>query len=94
MVQDADKYKAEDDTQREKMAAKNSLESYAFNMKSSMEDDNMRGKISEEDKKKVVDTCDQAISWLENNQLADKEEYEHQLKELEKVCQPINTKLY
>uniref|UniRef100_A0A4W5PFZ1 Heat shock protein family A (Hsp70) member 1B n=1 Tax=Hucho hucho TaxID=62062 RepID=A0A4W5PFZ1_9TELE len=95
MVQDADKYKAEDDAQREKMAAKNSLESYAFNMKSSVEDDNMKGKISEEDKKKVVDTCDQAISWLENNQLADKEEYEHQLKELEKkVCQPIITKLY
>jgi L1 cell adhesion molecule like protein len=94
MVQDADKYKAEDDAQREKMAAKNSLELYTFNMKRSMEDDNMKGKISEEDKKKVVDTCDQANSWLENNQLADKEEYEHQLKELEKVCQPIITKLY
>ncbi|CAB1341345.1 unnamed protein product [Coregonus sp. 'balchen'] len=94
MVQDADKYKAEDDAQREKIAAKNSLESYAFNMKSSVEDDNIKGKISEEDKKKVVDRCDQAISWLENNQLADKEEYELQLKELEKVCQPIITKLY
>ncbi|XP_038836377.1 heat shock 70 kDa protein-like [Salvelinus namaycush] len=94
MVQDADKYKAEDDAQREKIAAKNSLESYAFNMKSSVEDDNMKGKISEEDKKKVVDRCDQTISWLENNQLGDKEEYEHQLKELEKVCQPIITKLY
>uniref|UniRef100_A0A673ZBR8 Heat shock protein family A (Hsp70) member 2 n=1 Tax=Salmo trutta TaxID=8032 RepID=A0A673ZBR8_SALTR len=94
MVQDADKYKAEDEAQREKIAAKNSLESYAFNMKSSVEDDNMKGKISEEDKKKVVDRCDQTISWLENNQLGDKEEYEHQLKELEKVCQPIITKLY
>ncbi|CDQ61281.1 unnamed protein product [Oncorhynchus mykiss] len=94
MVQDADKYKAEDDAQREKMAAKNSLESYAFNMKSSVEDDNMKGKISEEDKKKVMDRCNQTISWLENNQLGDKEEYEHQLKELEKVCQPIITKLY
>uniref|UniRef100_A0A8K9X9Q3 Heat shock protein 70 n=1 Tax=Oncorhynchus mykiss TaxID=8022 RepID=A0A8K9X9Q3_ONCMY len=94
MVQDADKYKAEDDAQREKIAAKNSLESYAFNMKSSVEDDNMKGKISQEDKKKVVDRCDQTISWLENNQLGDKEEYEHQLKELEKVCQPIITKLY
>ncbi|PWQ83204.1 molecular chaperone DnaK, partial [Stenotrophomonas maltophilia] len=34
MVQDAEKYKAEVDIQREKIAAKNSLESYAFNMKS------------------------------------------------------------
>lgn len=94
MVQEADKYKAEDDLQREKMAAKYSLESYAFNMKSSVEDNNMKGKISADDQKKVVDMCEQALSWLENNQLAEKEEYEHQLKELEKVCNPIITKLY
>ncbi|KAG7472524.1 hypothetical protein MATL_G00109670 [Megalops atlanticus] len=94
MVQEADKYKAEDDLQREKIAAKNALESYAFNMKSSVEDEKMKGKISEDERKKVIDKCNQAISWLENNQLADKEEYEHQLKELEKVCNPIITKLY
>ncbi len=94
MVQEADKYKAEDDQQREKIAAKNCLESYAFNMKKSVEDENLKGKISEDDKKKVIEKCNEAVSWLENNQLADKEEYEHQLKELEKVCNPVITKLY
>ncbi|XP_028668191.1 heat shock 70 kDa protein isoform X1 [Erpetoichthys calabaricus] len=94
MVQDAEKYKTEDEAQREKISAKNSLESYAFNIKSSMEDENMKGKISEEDKKKIVDKCNRTISWLENNQLAEKEEYEHQQKELEKVCNPIIAKLY
>ncbi|XP_048859067.1 heat shock 70 kDa protein-like isoform X2 [Brienomyrus brachyistius] len=94
MLQEAERYKAEDDLQREKIAAKNSLESYAFNMKSSVEDENLKGKISEDDKKKVIDKCNEAVTWLENNQLAEKEEYEHQLKELEKVCSPIVTKLY
>ncbi|XP_043939131.1 heat shock 70 kDa protein-like [Protopterus annectens] len=94
MVQDAERYKAEDDIQREKIADMNSLESYAFNMKSSVEDENMKGKISEEDKKKILDKCSSVISWLENNQLAEKEEYEHKLKELEKVCNPILNKLY
>ncbi|XP_030051028.1 heat shock 70 kDa protein-like [Microcaecilia unicolor] len=94
MVQDAEKYKADDDAQREKISAKNSLESYAFNLKSTVEDDNLKGKISEEDKRSVVEKCNQTISWLENNQLAEKEEYEHQQKELEKVCKPIITKLY
>ncbi|XP_026871464.2 heat shock 70 kDa protein [Electrophorus electricus] len=94
MVQEADKYKAEDDLQRQRIAAKNALESFAFNVKSSVEDENMKGKISEGDKKKVIERCNQAITWLENNQLAEKEEYEHQLKELEKVCNPIITKLY
>uniref|UniRef100_A0A672K3X5 Heat shock cognate 71 kDa protein n=1 Tax=Sinocyclocheilus grahami TaxID=75366 RepID=A0A672K3X5_SINGR len=45
MVQEAEKYKAEDDVQREKVAAKNGLESYAFNMKSTVEDEKLKGKI-------------------------------------------------
>ncbi|KAM9394370.1 heat shock 70 kDa protein 1 [Pholidichthys leucotaenia] len=94
MVQDAEKYKAEDDLQRDKIAAKNSLESYAFNTKSSMQDENLKDKLSEEDKKKLIEKCDETITWLENNQLADKEEYQHKQKELEKVCNPIISKLY
>ncbi|XP_064407980.1 heat shock cognate 71 kDa protein isoform X2 [Latimeria chalumnae] len=94
MVQDAEKYKAEDDAQRANIAAKNSLESYAFNMKSSVEDENMRAKVSEDDKEKVIDMCNQTISWLDSNQLAEKDEYEHKKKELEQVCKPIIAKLY
>ncbi|XP_033889044.1 heat shock 70 kDa protein-like [Acipenser ruthenus] len=94
MVQDANKYRAQDEAQREKIAAKNSLESFAFNMKSSVEEENMKAKISEDDKKQIIDKCNQAISWLDKNQMAEKEEYEHQLKELEKVCNPIISKLY
>lgn len=94
MVQDAEKYKAEDEVQREKIAAKNLLESYAYHMKSSVEDENMKEKIGEADKRMVIDKCNQIISWLENNQLAEKDEYEHQQSELEKVCKPIVTKLY
>ncbi|CAL8301950.1 unnamed protein product [Merluccius merluccius] len=94
MVQDADKYKVEDDQQRDKIAAKNALESYAFNMKSSLQEDNLKGKVSEEDKKKVEEKCEQAILWLENNQLAEKEEYQEQLQELERLCKPIISRLY
>ncbi|XP_059826949.1 heat shock cognate 71 kDa protein-like [Hypanus sabinus] len=94
MVQETEKYKNEDEMQRQKIAAKNSLESYAFNMKGSVEDEKMAGKISAEDKRKVIDLCNEAISWLEKNQMAEKEEFEHKQKELEKVCNPIIAKLY
>ncbi|XP_077318031.1 heat shock 70 kDa protein [Lithobates pipiens] len=94
MVQDAEKYKSDDEAQREKIAAKNSLESYAFNIKSTMEDENMKGKISEEEKKLISEKCTETIAWLESNQLAEKDEYTHKQKELEMVCQPIITKLY
>uniref|UniRef100_A0A2K5HDN3 Heat shock protein family A (Hsp70) member 8 n=1 Tax=Colobus angolensis palliatus TaxID=336983 RepID=A0A2K5HDN3_COLAP len=85
MVQEAEKYKVEDEKQRDKVSSKNSLESYAFNMKATTNDD---------DKQKILDKCNEIINWLSKNQAAKKEECEHQQKELEKVCNPINTKLY
>uniref|UniRef100_H3C427 Heat shock protein 8 n=1 Tax=Tetraodon nigroviridis TaxID=99883 RepID=H3C427_TETNG len=94
MVQEAEKYKAEDDVQRDKVSAKNGLESYAFNMKSTVEDEKLAGKISDDDKQKILDKCNEVISWLDKNQTAEKDEYEHQQKELEKVCNPIITKMY
>ncbi|ROL54310.1 Heat shock cognate 71 kDa protein [Anabarilius grahami] len=94
MVQEAEQYKAEDDVQRDKVSSKNGLESYAFNMKSTVEDEKLKGKISDEDKQKILDKCNEVISWLDKNQTAEREEFEHQQKELEKVCNPIITKLY
>ncbi|CAF1236515.1 unnamed protein product, partial [Didymodactylos carnosus] len=94
MVSDAEKYKKEDETQRDRITAKNSLESYCFNMKTTMNDDKLAGKISADDKTKVTTTIDEALKWLEANQLAEKEEFEHKLKEVEKTCSPIMTKLY
>jgi len=94
MVKEAEKFKGEDDKQRDRITAKNALESYAFNMKSTVEDEKLKDKISEDDKKTIADKCTEVIAWLDSNQTAEKEEYEHQQKELEKVCMPIITKLY
>ncbi|MGP1959891.1 MAG: Hsp70 family protein, partial [Arsenophonus sp. NC-TX2-MAG3] len=94
MVNDAEKYKAEDEKQKAVIAAKNSLESYCFNMKSSMEDEKLKDKISKEDKETVINKCNEVIRWLDSNQLAEKEEFEHKQKELESVCNPIMTKMY
>lgn len=69
MVQEADRYRAEDDVQREKVMAKNTLESLAFNMKSTVEDEKLTDKISAEDKKTIVDKCNDVIAWLDRNQV-------------------------
>jgi len=94
MVNDADKYRDEDEKQRERVSAKNALESYCFNMKQTIEDDKVKDKIPDSDRQTVLDKCSEAIKWLDANQLADKEEFEHKLKEIEGVCKPIITKLY
>ncbi|TKC45247.1 hypothetical protein EI555_000905 [Monodon monoceros] len=94
MVQEAEKYKAEDEKQRDRVSLKNSLESYAFNMKATVEDEKLQGKINDEDKQEILDKCNEIINQLDKNQTAEKEEFEHQQKELEKVCSPIIAKLY
>jgi len=94
MVNDAEKFKADDEKQKERIAAKNGLESYCFNMKSTMEDENLKAKISEEEKKTINSKCDEALKWLESNQLGEVDEFQDKQKELEVVCNPIISKLY
>ena len=94
MVNDAEKYKAEDEKQRERISCKNELESYAFNVKQSVEDEKLKDKISEEDKSLVLSKSSEVLSWLDNNQQAEKDEFEDKKKELEKVAMPIMSKLY
>ena len=80
MVNDAEKFKDEDAKQKDRISAKNGLESYCFNMKTNM--------------KLISDKCDDAIKWLDANQLAEVEEFQEKQKEVEAVCNPIITKLY
>ena len=94
MVNEAEEYKAEDDNQKERISAKNGLESYCFNMKSTIEDENFKGKISDEDRTAIKEKCEEAIRWLDGNQTAEKEEYADKLAEVEAVCKPIVTKMY
>merc|ERR1711872_1057941 len=94
MVNDAEKFKADDEKQKERISAKNGLESYCFNMKTTIEDDKVKDKISEDDMKKINDKCEEAIKWLDANQLAEVEEFSEKQKEVEGVCNPIITKLY
>ena len=94
MVKEAESYKEEDDKQRDRIAAKNSLEGYAFQMKATLDEEAIKSKVSEEDRKKILDKVDEVLKWLDANALAEKDEFEHQRKELESVCNPIITKLY
>jgi len=94
MVSDAEKFKDEDEKQKQRISAKNALESYCFNMKSTVEDDKLKDKISEGDKKTITDKCSEVISWLDANQLAEKDEFDDKQKEIEGVCKPIIEKLY
>nr|AKP06195.1 heat shock protein 70-2 [Eriobotrya japonica] len=94
MVQDAEKYRAEDEEVKKKVEAKNALENYAYNMRNTVRDDKFAGKLDPADKEKIEKAVDDAINWLEGNQLAEVDELEDKLKELEGLCNPIIAKMY
>jgi len=94
MVNEAEKYRTEDEKQKETISAKNALESYCFNVKATLDEEKLKDKISDSDRTVILDKCNETIKWLDGNQCAEREEYEHRQKELEAVCNPIMTKLY
>jgi len=94
MVADAEKFKAEDAAQTERLQAKFSLESYCYSIRQTAEDEKLKDKISNTDKTKILDKCEETIKWIDANQLADTLEYKNRQTELENLCGPIITKLY
>jgi L1 cell adhesion molecule like protein len=89
MVQEAEQYKAEDDANKNRVEAKNGLENYCYSLKSSVEGEEVKDKIPEEDKTALLNAINEATSWLDANQTAEKEEFEEKQKALEKIVLPI-----
>merc|ERR1712232_693600 len=82
MVAEAEKYKAEDDANKNRIEAKNGLENYCFSLKSSMNGEEVRNKLTESDKSMLESKIDGTIKWLDENQNAEKEEFEAKQKSL------------
>merc|ERR1712146_811565 len=94
MVNDAEKFKGEDDKQKERISAKNGLESYIFNLKSSVDNEEVKKKLSPEELSSAKKVLDSALQWLDSNQLAEKEEFEDKQKEVEEFWLPLISKIY
>ena len=95
MINDAEKFADEDKKIKERVDAKNELESYAYSLKNQINDKEKLGaKLGDEDKEKITEAVDDAIKWLESNQEADAEAFKEKKTEVEGIVQPIMTKLY
>merc|ERR1719479_181016 len=80
MVEESEKFKADDDKQKQRIDAKNGLESYCFNMKSTVDEANIKDKVPESDREMIVTKCNETIAWLERNQMAEVEEFKDKQK--------------
>ncbi|XP_067013601.1 heat shock protein 68 [Anabrus simplex] len=92
MLADAERYKEEDNIQKERIAARNQLECYVYNVKQALDDGGSR--LSEPERNKARSMCSNTIQWLDSNQEANKEEFEFKLREIQRECSPLMTKLH
>jgi molecular chaperone DnaK (HSP70) len=94
MVREAEVFAEEDRKVRERVDARNKLETYAYQVKSAVEDSKMAGKMDAEEEEKVEEAIREANEWLDGNSDAEKEDYEEKPKELEDVCNPVISAVY
>merc|ERR1712146_408236 len=95
MVKEAEQFADEDKKTKGRVEAKNSYENYLYSMKNTVEDKKKAGdKISEDDKKSILDAVEEGAKWVEANPNADEDAYKEKQKEIEEVCNPIISKLY
>jgi L1 cell adhesion molecule like protein len=94
MVSEAEKYRAEDEANKQKVEAKNGLENYCFTMRNTLNEEKLKDKFEDGDKEKIEKAVQEALDWLDKNQLAEKDEFEAKQKEVEGIVNPIMMKVY
>jgi len=96
MVREAEMYAEEDKKVKDRIDARNGLESYLYNLKNQLEDEEkgMSEALSPEDKKELQDIIDETLDWMDENPEADKEDYDAKQKEVEQVANPIMRNFY
>merc|ERR1712196_410776 len=93
MVQEAEKFRAEDEQNKQKIEAKNGLENYCFTMRNTLNEEKLKDKFEGDDKDKIEKAVQDTLDWLDKNQLAEKDEFESKQKELEGIVNPIMMKV-
>ncbi|KAI3433911.1 hypothetical protein D9Q98_003713 [Chlorella vulgaris] len=93
MVSEAEEFAEQDKKVKGRIDARNQLETYCFNMKQSVTE-KLKDKLDPEDKEKVEAAVKDGLEWLDENQEAEKEDYEEKLKEVQDICSPIISKVY
>merc|ERR1712071_749979 len=96
MVREAEEFAEEDKKVKERIDSRNGLESYVYNLKNQLDDDEkgLADKLSPEDKKELQDMIDETLDWMEENPEADKEDYDEKQKEVENIANPIMRNMY
>ena len=94
MINEAEKFKEDDLKVKERIDARNSLESYAYSVQSSIDEEKIKSVCNEDEIQSLKEKTEEVINWLDTNYEASKDEIDKKHKELESVYTPIITRAY
>ena len=89
MVKEAEEFKEQDKAYADKVEARNAFESYVYSLRNTAEEKGVTDKLEEEERASLKEAIDGALAWLDDNQTADKDEFDAKRKELEDVATPL-----
>mmetsp|Transcript_56625 Transcript_56625/g.106714 ORF Transcript_56625/g.106714 Transcript_56625/m.106714 type:complete len:697 (+) Transcript_56625:64-2154(+) len=89
MVKEAEQFKDQDQEYASKIEARNSFESYVYQLKNKIEEPEVAQALGDENSAVIKQKIDESLAWLDDNQSADKEEYDSMRQELEDVAMPL-----
>lgn len=94
LVKEAEKYKDEDEKVKQRVEARNQLEQYCYNIRTTLSEEKLKDKFTDNEKREIGDLVDKTLSWLNGNPASNKQEYETKQKELESKFNPIMSRVY
>jgi L1 cell adhesion molecule like protein len=94
LVKEAEKFKDEDNKVKDRIEAKNTLEQYCYQVRQALNEEKLKDKFSEDEKKQIETKVDEILKWTNDNPAASKEEYDAKVKEIEAIFNPIMQKIY
>merc|ERR1712071_189157 len=94
MIREAEEFADEDKKVKERIDARNGLESYLYNLKNTLDDDDNGDKVGAENKKELEDIIDETLDWMDDNPDVNKEDYDVKQKEVENIANPIMRQFY
>ena len=94
MIEEAEKYAKEDQEVKERVNARNGLESYVYNLRNQLEEDQFSNNLSSEDKRDMEDLINDTLDWMEDHPGATKEDFLEKQKDVESVVNPMIRQMY
>jgi heat shock protein 1/8 len=94
MIEEAEKYKAQDDAQAAKVHAREEAKNYCYQLLETLDNESLTSKLSEDDLEKFTNACNDTLEWIEQNDSVEKTELDATRRKLESIAKPMIQKMY